>query len=253
MRRGGRHYLTDALRSTVALADGSGAVQTAYTYEPFGQVSTSGASTSNPISFTNREADGTGLYFYRARYYDPRRQRFLGEDPLGFEAGAANLHGYALNDPVNLTDPTGEFAIPLALCAAGAGGSLLSDYLAGRKPNLAAAGGYCALGLGLGWAAPALGLGAGAAAGGAGVGIDGLIAGSAVTFGHGARHMVSLGLDPSRVESAIDQQIRSIISSGATVIGGFYGQVVVNGIRITYRAHPLANGTIYIGTYYGPK
>ena len=36
-----------------------------------------GASTSNSIGFTGREADGTGLSFYRARYYDPTLHRFL--------------------------------------------------------------------------------------------------------------------------------------------------------------------------------
>ena len=79
---GTSYFLGDALGSTLALADGAGAVQTAYTYEPFGGFSTSGASTSNPSAFTGREADGTGLYFYRARYYHPQLQRFASEDPL---------------------------------------------------------------------------------------------------------------------------------------------------------------------------
>lgn len=38
-----RNFLTDALGSTVALTDGSETVQTSYTYEPFGRVTTSGA------------------------------------------------------------------------------------------------------------------------------------------------------------------------------------------------------------------
>jgi RHS repeat-associated protein len=76
-------YLTDALGSSVALADGSGTVQTEYTYEPFGGTMTSGASTSNSLAYTGREADGTGLYYYRARYYHAGTQRFTAEDPLG--------------------------------------------------------------------------------------------------------------------------------------------------------------------------
>jgi YD repeat-containing protein len=53
---GVRNLLTDALGSSVALTDGSAAVQTEYTYEPFGATSTAGASSGNAIAFTGREA-----------------------------------------------------------------------------------------------------------------------------------------------------------------------------------------------------
>ncbi len=72
---GARHYLADALGSSLALSDGAGTVQTQYTYEPFGSTSASGAGTANTFAFTGREADGTGLYFYRARYYHPQCKR----------------------------------------------------------------------------------------------------------------------------------------------------------------------------------
>jgi RHS repeat-associated protein len=91
----------------VALADGSGTVQTEYAYEPFGSTTTSGSSTTSAYGFTGREADGTGLYYYRARYYDVRLQRFAGEDPIGFAAGDANLHAYVWNAPTLWADPTG--------------------------------------------------------------------------------------------------------------------------------------------------
>jgi uncharacterized protein RhaS with RHS repeats len=42
----------------------------------------------------------------RARWYDPFLGRFLSEDPIGLEGGI-NQYTYALNDPVNLRDPTG--------------------------------------------------------------------------------------------------------------------------------------------------
>jgi len=110
---GTRAVLTDALGSTVALVDGSGAVQTQYTYEPFGATSTSGAGSANPAQFTGRENDGTGQYYYRARYYDPRLQRFLSEDPIGFAGGQINLYGYVADRPVDETDPQGTSLTPI--------------------------------------------------------------------------------------------------------------------------------------------
>ena len=48
----------------------------------------------------------TGLYYMRARYYDPQLGRFLSEDPIGIEGGL-NLYAYVGDDPVNGSDPTG--------------------------------------------------------------------------------------------------------------------------------------------------
>jgi RHS repeat-associated protein len=109
---GVRNYLTDALGSSVALADGAGTIQTEYTYQPFGGTITSGTATANSFSFTGREADGTGLHYYRARYYDASVQRFIGEDPIGFLGGDASLYSYVSNSPQNFTDPEG-LCIPI--------------------------------------------------------------------------------------------------------------------------------------------
>src|SRR2546422_11018903 len=48
-------FLTDVLGSTVALTDPAGAVQTQYTYEPFGATTALGAASSNPFGYTGRE------------------------------------------------------------------------------------------------------------------------------------------------------------------------------------------------------
>ncbi|KAF4516168.1 hypothetical protein B566_EDAN000406 [Ephemera danica] len=104
---GNRALLTDALGSTVALGDGTGTIQTQYTYEPFGYATTSGQANSTSYKYTGREDDGSGLYYYRARYYHPRLQRFISEDPLGFGGGDANLYGYVWHNPLNYIDPSG--------------------------------------------------------------------------------------------------------------------------------------------------
>jgi RHS repeat-associated protein len=93
-------FLTDALGSTVRLGS------TSYTYQPFGATTVVG-SNANSYQFTGRENDATGLYYYRARYYSPTFQRFIGQDPIGFRGGDTNLYGYAANQPTGLIDPLG--------------------------------------------------------------------------------------------------------------------------------------------------
>jgi RHS repeat-associated protein len=100
-------YLADDLGSMLGLADGSGAVTTEYTYEPFGRTLASGAPSPNPFQFTGRENDGTGLYYYRARYYHPGLARFTKEDPIGLAGGGPNFYAYVLNNPTNFRDPFG--------------------------------------------------------------------------------------------------------------------------------------------------
>jgi RHS repeat-associated protein len=61
------------------------------------------------FAYTGRERDEeTGLYYYRARYYDPAVGRFVSEDPLGFAAGDTNLFRYVRNVPVLRIDPHGK-------------------------------------------------------------------------------------------------------------------------------------------------
>jgi RHS repeat-associated protein len=92
---GTRAFLTDALGSTVALTDATGALQTTYTYEPFGATTAAGPASSSSFQYTGRENDGTGLYYYRARYYHPGLARFLREDHLS-EIGVSR-YAYARN------------------------------------------------------------------------------------------------------------------------------------------------------------
>ncbi|MFN9200140.1 MAG: RHS repeat-associated core domain-containing protein, partial [Planctomycetaceae bacterium] len=65
-------------------------------YDTIGQIVSQTNSQFQPwFAYTGREWDpAAGLYFYRARWYDPRADRFLSEDPLGFAAGDVNLNRY---------------------------------------------------------------------------------------------------------------------------------------------------------------
>jgi RHS repeat-associated protein len=98
--------ISDALGNAVALTDSAGIVQTRYSYEPFGKTAITGVANTNTAQYTRRENDGTGLYYYRARYYSPAYARFISEDPIGF-GGGLDLYAYVGNDPISRKDPLG--------------------------------------------------------------------------------------------------------------------------------------------------
>ena len=103
------HYHADGLGSITALSDTQGGIVQRYAYDSFGNVAvTTQGSISQPYAFTGREYDAeTGMYFYRARYYDPKAGRFVTKDPVGFAGGDVNLYGYVGSNPIMYTDPSG--------------------------------------------------------------------------------------------------------------------------------------------------
>jgi RHS repeat-associated protein len=112
-QNGAQSFLSDALRSTLALTNAVGSVSTTYTYEPFGNVTVSPSETNtNSYQFTGRESDGMGVLYYRARYYSSLYQRFIGQDPLDFLPAGPNLYVYTSNQPTNFLDPSGERLLP---------------------------------------------------------------------------------------------------------------------------------------------
>ena len=109
LRSGATHYYSaDGLGSISSLTDGSGAIAATHTYDTFGNLAASAGSVVNPFRYTAREWEPeTGLYFYRARYYDPSGGRFLSEDPLLVELGTS-LFAYAQSNPVTYADEDGQ-------------------------------------------------------------------------------------------------------------------------------------------------
>jgi RHS repeat-associated protein len=106
MVRGGAsyYYQQDGQQSVTRLTDSTGGTAATYAYDPYGVPGPSTGSVTNPFTYTGRELDrGSGLYSYRARYYDPGTGTFLSEDPLP----AVNAYSYVRNDPVDFVDPSG--------------------------------------------------------------------------------------------------------------------------------------------------
>ena len=126
---------------------------------------------------TGKEQDAeTGLYYYGARYLDPRAGRWLSGDPalgeyvpsapvnedakeqnknlpgIGGVFNTTNLHvyNYSINNPVKYSDPDGQvpFMVVTGIigAVAGAGISIASDMAAGNDINWGRAGGAAAAG-----------------------------------------------------------------------------------------------------------
>ncbi len=111
VERGGsvKWLLADDQGTVRDVLDATGAVADHLAVDAFGVVvSQTNAAAQPRFVYTGRELDlESGLYQYRARYYDAAAGRFLSEDPSGFAAGDANLYRYAGNSAPNLTDPSG--------------------------------------------------------------------------------------------------------------------------------------------------
>ncbi len=128
MERGGQTYFyhANAIGSVAALTDSSGNAVCAYTYDSFGRTQPCTAVT-NPFAYAGREYDSeSGLYYMRARYYDPVTGRFASVDPLNLTgrvlqaqyggSGALlaqrspqqlNPYSYGINNPLGFRDPSG--------------------------------------------------------------------------------------------------------------------------------------------------
>ncbi len=108
-------YLSDALGSTRALTNNQGVVTDSYSYDAFGQLLSSTGTTVNSFLYTGEQRDAAaGLYYLRARYYDPAIGRFLTQDPHpGTLQDPESLHKYVYvqNNPVNGTDPLGLYTL----------------------------------------------------------------------------------------------------------------------------------------------
>jgi len=118
------YYHSDHLGSTSWVTDQNGRVHEHVEYFPYGEVwrDVKGDTRGGPVKgqrflFTAKEMDEeTGLYYFGARYYEPRQARWKSADPVIValpersirSMGEINPYGYAAGRPTLLIDPDGR-------------------------------------------------------------------------------------------------------------------------------------------------
>lgn len=141
-------YLIDIIGNIVGLVDENGNIVVEYDYSSYGKVEvkkdTVGISKKDHIRYKGYIYDEeTKLYYLISRYYDPEIGRFISQDSVEYiepsSISGLNLYVYCGNDPINMYDPSGNFAISIGLllaiggivgAAIGAGASVAGQYLA---------------------------------------------------------------------------------------------------------------------------
>ncbi|WP_438498605.1 RHS repeat-associated core domain-containing protein, partial [Paenibacillus sp. IHBB 3054] len=108
------YYLYNGHGDVVQIVNTNGEVVNNYTYDEWGNIISQVEGTSNSFKYTGEVYDTeTGLYYLRARYYDPSIGRFLNEDTVEGQIDnplSQNLYTYVHNNPLIYTDPTGHDA-----------------------------------------------------------------------------------------------------------------------------------------------
>lgn len=139
------YYSYDAQSNVRNVTDSSGNVLVQESYYAFGSLlKVSGPATE--YQFSGQQADAAdGLIYMRGRYYDPTTGRFIMRDTTPTSptmAQSLNLYVYSNNDPINLSDPSGnafgwdDLAFTLGGAVVGIGATLVTDALQGKAVTL---------------------------------------------------------------------------------------------------------------------
>ncbi|MBQ4900934.1 RHS repeat-associated core domain-containing protein [Paenibacillus sp. Marseille-P2973] len=108
------YYMYNGHGDVVQINDASGNLLNSYEYDTWGTITSKLESMSNPFTYTGEYYDEeSGLYYLRARYYDPVDARFISEDTYEGTLNnplSLNLYTYVENNPLKYIDPTGHFS-----------------------------------------------------------------------------------------------------------------------------------------------
>ena len=103
-------YHSDHLGSTSYITDRDANITQFDAYLPYGELLVDEHSSSEDMSykFNGKEFDEeTGLYYYGARYMDPKISMWLGVDPLMEKYTNVSGYVYCIGNPIRFVDPNG--------------------------------------------------------------------------------------------------------------------------------------------------
>ena len=134
------YYVLNAQGDVIRIVNSSRSVVASYTYDPWGKIISSSGTLAdiNPLRYRGYYYDSeTGFYYLQSRYYDPEIGRFINADSYASTDAtgllSTNMFAYCENDPVNRSDPSGEFWNIVAGAALGVGMEVLTQLATGTK------------------------------------------------------------------------------------------------------------------------
>lgn len=105
------YYHKDHLGSSSIITNGNGEITQRIEYLPYGEVflEQNNINWNTPYRFNGKEYDEeTGLYYYGARYYNPRYSLWLCTDPMQEKYPGISTYCYTIGNPVKFMDPDGK-------------------------------------------------------------------------------------------------------------------------------------------------
>jgi len=134
------YYATNLQGDVMNILDADGEIVASYRYDAWGKVYTAYGSLAelNPLRYRGYVYDNeTELYYLQSRYYNPQLCRFISPDTFAATGQGLignNMFAYCLNNPVNLFDPNGRFALGVILgkAAIGAAVNVLTTYIGAK-------------------------------------------------------------------------------------------------------------------------
>ena len=134
------YYVLNAQGDVVRIVNSSRSVVASYTYDPWGKIISSSGTLAdiNPLRYRGYYYDAeTGFYYLQSRYYDPEIGRFINADSYASTDAtgllSTNMFAYCENDPVNGSDPNGEWIHIAIGSAMGAVTSIITGYASAKQ------------------------------------------------------------------------------------------------------------------------
>ena len=134
------YYVLNAQGDVVRIVNSSRSVVASYTYDPWGKIISSSGTLAdiNPLRYRGYYYDSeTGFYYLQSRYYDPEIGRFINADSYASTDAtgllSTNMFAYCENDPVNGSDPNGEWIHIAIGSAMGAVTSIITGYASAKQ------------------------------------------------------------------------------------------------------------------------